>query len=180
MQMKIIRFFPFYVITLGVLILSSCVTIHPNQKLLVGSWKPESVEKYVDPNAVQAAQATSATPATAQQVKAKSSDTTGKARTGATSAVPPDQKMTQLLDRMILAEQRSTLEINANGTGAKVYHGKVLKAKWKLKAKGTRIVGKELEGGRKFVADILEISERRLVVIERTQIGDLKVAYIKQ
>ncbi len=178
--MKITRFLPFYVMMLGILILSSCVTVHPNQKLLIGSWKPESVVKYVDQNTVQAPSATTSTPATAQPVKAKSADTSGKGRAPATPAVPIDQKMALMLDRLIVAEERSTLDISANGTGAKIYHGKVLKAKWKLKAKGTRIVGKELEGGRKFVADIVEISDKRLVVIERTQVGDMKVVYIKQ
>jgi hypothetical protein len=182
--MKNNRLLIFCLFVLGVVFMSSCVTTHPNAKLIVGKWKPESVEKYIDPNAVPEPQtAASGQPGAnaAQPVKAKAGDSSRSAgAAGGAQAESPEQRMGAALDRLIRSEQRADFEVYDNGKAVKMYYPKPLKVKWKMKSKGTRVVAKELEGDRKFVIDILEITETRCVIIEHTRAGDLKIAYIKQ
>lgn len=166
----------------SVILITSCATTHPNARLIVGTWKPEKIEKYIDPNLPApelASDMAGAKPTTA--TKARTADTTGKggAQAGA-SAASMAQRKAEALDRLIRAEERSTMTIAADGNAAKNYPGTTIKVKWKMKSKGTHVVGKELGGSRRFDIEIVEISESRCTIIQRTEAGDLKITYVKQ
>jgi hypothetical protein len=162
----------------SMILLASCATVHPNQALLPGTWKVTSIEKYVDPNApVKTASETAA--ATAKQApRVKPGDSTAKG--GVSPALQEPPRTEDLIRRMIMVEERSSLIINPNGTAAKQYPGKVIKATWKMKKKGTRIVVKEMSTKQKWQFDILEISDKRAVLLRRSEYGDFKIVYVKQ
>lgn len=183
--MKNNRLLLFCLFILGMVFFSSCATTHPNSKLIIGRWKPESVEKYIDPNSAP-------TPATqsdnsgmqpgsnsAQPVKARPGDSARNAGKGGAQAGNAEQRMASALDRLIKMEQRAEFEVFPNGTAVKMYHPAPIKAKWKMKGKGKRVVVKKIDGDRKFVIDILELTETRCVLIEHTDAGDLKIVYTK-
>ncbi len=181
--MKNNRLLIFSLFLFGVVFVSSCATTHPNAKLLVGTWKPESVEKYIDPNAIPEPQpaANTANAPVIQPGKVKPGDSSKiSGAKGRAEAGQAGQRKEAALDRLIRSEQRAEFQIFENGTAVKTFYPKPLKTKWKMKKKGTRVVAKELDGDRKFVVDLVDISERRCTIIEHTQAGDLKIVYIKQ
>jgi hypothetical protein len=151
-----------------VLFMASCaITSHPNEKMIVGKWKPLSVEKVVDSSALQAAG--SMTPA---QDK-------GKTKAGTTPGQAAPETREGGLDRLVQAEMRATLEIFENKTAIKKYPGKPVHATWKMKGNGTKMVGKNIENKMRFVIEILEISKEQVVVIEHLPVGDLKIVYVR-
>jgi hypothetical protein len=149
--------------------MTSCsVAPHPNEQLIVGTWKTIKVEKIIDPSAPQAAPARPVDTARQKSMSGRP----GGDNTGA--------KREATLDRMVQAEMRATMEILPNKTAVKNFHNKPIHLTWKMKGKGTRIVAKNVENNRKFVIEILEISKERIVVIEETPLGDLKIVYERQ
>lgn len=164
----------------GAFLFTSCATTHPNSKLLIGKWKPVSVEKYVDPNDVPDVTNTNdnapTTAATIQPAKTRAADSS---RSGGNSNVQPGQRQSAALDRLIRMEERAEFEVFANGAAVKYYYPNPIKAKWKMKAKGTKVVVKGVANDRKFVIEIFEITDNSCTMIERTEVGDLKVKYTK-
>jgi len=148
-------------------LITSCVTTYPNQKLLIGTWKTVKVEKSnipatfgrTDPTALRA------TPVTAPH-----SD----------SAAPAAQasKAEQQLARLIQAESRSTMTINADKTAVKEYPGKTIHGTWKFKNNtNVQVVSKETD--KKVLFEILKINDTLAIVKEPLPVGELKITYKK-
>lgn len=166
--MNQIRKINFLAVIILVGMLASCgIGSHPNEKIIIGTWRPVKVEKIVDSSAIQAA----GDAAQAKTVKQKPG--TDRSATAEGGAGRKDAE----LNRLIQLEQRATLEIYPDKTAIKNYPGKALNAKWKMKGRGKRIVAKNLENKMTFVIEILEISKERIVVIEHVPVGDIKVEY---
>ncbi len=165
------RIFTLFTFTVAVIALASCsIMSHPNEKIIIGTWRPVKVEKVVDSAALLAVAAQSGD--TLQQQKSK----LGGKPAGDGGAA----KKEAILERLMQSEMRATMEIFMNKTAVKNYPGKPLHATWKMKGKGTRIIAKNVENKMKFVIEILEINKERIVVIERTRAGDLKIIYERQ
>jgi hypothetical protein len=155
---------PFTLVLLTVF-LFSCASMSPNAKLLVGNWKPVSSERYIDPSKEKAEQKIT-TPHTAAKVKS--------------TQAPSDQKDNgKEWDKMVKAESRAPMVIKADKTLEKTYHQQTLNGTWKLKHGGDRIIMTETKSGQKMHADIVQISDSVIVVIERLPVGDVKVKYVK-
>ena len=161
-----IRMYPFIAFSSLIIVMASCAaTSHPNEKIIVGTWKPVKVEKIVDSLALQSSGSGSSRP---NKMKPKD---------GTPSEGGYDEHSPAAFNRMVQTEMRATLQIFANKTAIKNYSGKPLHATWKMKGHGTRIVAKNVETKMKFVIEILEISKERVVVMEHVPAGDLKITY---
>ncbi len=160
------RVFTFFTIAVTVSMITSCgVKIHPNEKIIAGTWGPVKVEKVVDSAALQAAASLAGNATHNQQ---KSGSPAGEGGTTRKDAA---------LERLVQTELRSTLEIFTNKTAIKNYPGKTMHATWKMKGNGTRIIAKNVEDKTKFVLDILEISMDQIVVVEHAPVGDVRITY---
>ena len=157
----------FFAFTVAFLI-SSCSTINRNKKYLIGTWKAEKVEKYNVPNRQ--------IPAAGSQGKTKpgTGDTIASADTAGQAS-----KVKGQIDRLIQAEHRSTLTVNANKTAIKESHGKTVHGKWKLTNHGTRLLANSKETGKKITIDILHINDTSAVVTQNFRFGSLKITYKK-
>jgi hypothetical protein len=153
-----------------ILFITSCAVTYPNEKLIVGDWKPVTAEKYVPPPRPSKSQATPG-----DTVKAAK-----KAARQASDAIAPDPKDENQLKRMIQTELRSPISVYASKDVVKFYPGKNVKGTWKMKKKGTRIVAKELHGDKKLTMDILEITDNSATVVERLPFGDIKIVYSRK
>ena len=151
---------------IALFILTSCaVAPHPNEKIIVGTWKPVKVEQIVDSSALKAS-------------ISHSSDSTRKnPKPGRSAVAGGGNKKEATLDRLAQNEMRATLEIFADKTAIKNYPGKPLHATWKMKGRGKRLVGKNVDNKMKFVIDILEIRNEEVTVMEHAPVGDLKIVY---
>ena len=156
-------------IAVTIIIMTSCaIAPHPNEKIIVGTWRPVSVEKVVDSSALKAAASMSGSGEQKQSKEGASPSDGGAAKKEAA------------LDRLVQSEMRATMEIFENKTATKNFPGKPIHATWKMKGKGTRIVAKNVENKMKFVIEILEINKERIVVIEHAPVGDVKITYERQ
>jgi hypothetical protein len=163
------RIITFFVFTLVIIALTSCgITSHPNEKLIVGKWRPVKVEKIVDSSALQAGASMKGTPGKKQTRPGSPAGEGGAARKEA------------IFDRFIQSEMQATMEIFANKTAIKNYPGKPLNVTWKMKGKGTRIIAKNVGNKTTIVIDILAIDKERIVVMEHTRGGDVKISYERQ
>ncbi|MCX6277180.1 MAG: hypothetical protein NT004_03665 [Bacteroidetes bacterium] len=154
---------------IAAVLLASCgVLTHPNEKIIIGTWRPVTVEKVVDSSAIQAE---------ASLKGNTSAQKPGAAKPAGDGAVG---RKDSELNRLVQMEQRATMEIFADKTAIKNYPGKPLRATWKMKGKGTRIVAKNLENNMTFTIEILEINKERIVVIEHAPVGDVKITYERQ
>jgi len=163
------KIFTFFAFAVAIIVLTSCgITSHPNEKLIIGKWRTVKVEKVVDSSALQA--------------QASMKGTTGQKQTrpGSPAGEGGAAKKEAILDRLVQSEMHATMEIFANKTAIKNYTGKPLNATWKMKGKGTRIIAKGVENKRTFVIEILDINKERIVVVEHTPAGDLKITYERQ
>jgi hypothetical protein len=157
--------------------INGCKVTYPNEKYLNGKWVPVKVEKYIEPGKVASEQANKQQ---SQQPVVKS-DTNVQKDKAKNSGTVQSRTPEQNLSRMIEVEQRTVLEIfPENKTVVKDYHGKVVKATWKMKKKGTRIIAKENTTGKKLTLDILEINDTSVVVIEHSPVGKIKIHYRKE
>lgn len=160
-----------------ILVFGSCVTTHPNEKLLPGTWKPQKVEPWISPEMAEqmkAQQETQKDQPAAQKTEPVASDPAKGKPTGNAS----DQR--NKIDRLIGLEQRATLRIEPNHTVAKAYPGKTLKATWKLKANGTLLLAKNIETKEKYKIDLVEISPTHFVAIQHVGEGGVKITYVKE
>ncbi len=150
--------------------LASCsIVSHPNQKIIIGKWRPVEVEKIVDSSAFQAG-------ASLQGATEKQKPGAAKPAGTATGEGGAGRKEAEL-DRLVQMEKRATMEIFADKTAVKNFPGKPLNATWKLKGRGKRIVAKNTENKMTFTIDILEINKERIVVVEHAPVGDVKIIY---
>jgi len=170
------RTFALSIFAVAIVILASCaVKPHPNEKILVGTWKALKVEKVVDSSALQAAMG-----AKTDTTKIKNTQNPKKDRPVTPGATGKTNRKEMTYDRIVQNEMRSTLEIYANKTAVKKYPKKTINATWKLKGRGTRLVAKNKENKMKFVIEILEIQPEQIVVVEHLPVGDVKVVYGRQ
>lgn len=154
-------------------IMGSCAVSHPNEKIIVGTWRPVKVEKVVDSSALEAAEALNPA-ATAKPSGSRPGDVRpGRSGDGAS-------RKEAELNRLVQLEQRSTMEIYPDKTAVKNFHQKPINATWKMKGRGKKILAKNVETKHTFVIDILEISKERMVVLQHTPAGDLKIEYERQ
>lgn len=159
------------IITLFIVLifLGSCaVGTHPNERIIIGTWRPVKVEKVVDSSAIEAA----ASLQTPDQGKKQ-----GDSRAVAGGAVSRTEAE---LDRLVQLEQRATLEIFPDKTAIKNFPGKPLHATWKMKGKGKKIIARNTENKMTFVIQILEIDKERIVVLEKAPVGDIRITYERQ
>jgi hypothetical protein len=174
-------------LVLGTWMMVSCATTHPNAKLLVATWKPDKVVKYIDPNAPPAQ------PATTQTGTPEQKSTTGQPESQATQdkkkaeaekngqqSGNSQERAAMTLEKVIQAESRAPLTIYADGTGVKSYPNKLVKVKWKLNKKGTLITARDMKTKETYKLDLLEVNDKQCVIVERTPVGDIKITYLKQ
>jgi hypothetical protein len=130
--------------------------VHPNEKLIVGKWIPVKVEKYVPE-------------------KKKDTSAPARSETGENKS-PDDQK----LERLLRAEQKATLEITSDRTAMKNYHGKLIKASWKLKGGGKKIVARDISTKEKYILNIVEVTDTQMILIENSAAGSITITYKKE
>ena len=154
---------------IALLIVTSCAIVpHPNEKIIVGIWKPVKVEKVIDSSALKA-------------VASKPADTAGRTqKSGKTQASGNGARKGATIDRLVQSEMRASLEVFANKTAVKNYPGKPVHFTWKMKGKGTRLLTKNVETKMKFVIEIETISQDQIVILEHAQVGDVRIAYERQ
>ncbi|NQV02831.1 MAG: hypothetical protein HQ542_09305 [Bacteroidia bacterium] len=170
---------------------SSCATTHPNEKLIVGEWKPIKAEKYFTPEEEELLkkaqeQSTGTRPTTTGD---KPAATTGGTSPTTSTPPPSDQgrggdraggkNIGDELNRIIQAESRANIIIYPDKTAVKFYRARTVKATWKLKGKGTVLLAKDLEKKDKYRIDILEVDGGIMVVVENLPVGGIKVTYQK-
>ena len=161
----------------------SCKVTYPNEKLLIGKWRPVKIDKYTEPGTVPATTAKPASisvkpgptkPSIPQDSASINAESTG---VGTATEVEKENR----LSRSIRAEERTSLEIfREKKTVVKTYQGKPFKGTWKMKNKGTQVVAKDNLSGRKFIIDIMHINDTSVVVLERLPWGNLKITYHKE
>ncbi|HTX88094.1 MAG TPA: hypothetical protein VMC08_03830 [Bacteroidales bacterium] len=161
---------PVWMIVMTVFLFACSIT-SPNAKLLVGSWKPVSAEKYVDPAKAKPVVKQQAVPDSASLAKGK------KTNPGMSEA---DHHAEMELERAINTEKRTPMIVKADKTAEKAYHQQTVKGSWKLKKQGKQIIFTEANSGKKLKADILQINDTTVVLVERLPVGDIKVKYVKQ
>ncbi|MEI6681121.1 MAG: hypothetical protein WCO44_00760 [Bacteroidota bacterium] len=162
-------------VAIALFLMTACAVVpHPNEKIIVGLWKPVKVERVIDSSALLAAHP-HAGDTTAKAAVPGKPGAPGKAGEAGAAA-----RRGANLEHLQQIEMRATLEIFANKTAIKHYPGKPLNATWKMKGKGTRIVAKNLATKSKFVIDIEDISQDRLVIMEHAQSVDVRVTYERQ
>jgi hypothetical protein len=169
MKMNKNKLFNLFAFLSAIVVLASCAFgPHPNEKIIVGTWRPVKVEKIADSSEIQAAASLAGNSGERQSKPGSPAGDGGAAKKEAA------------LDRLVQSEMRATMEIFANKTAIKNFPGKPMQATWKMKGRGTRIVAKGVENKQKFTIDILEISKEQIVIIEHTRAGDLKIVYERQ
>jgi hypothetical protein len=155
--------------------LAACATIHPNEKMLVGTWKTIKVEKYIDESAMQAAAPVStATPAATAQAPKRRSDS-------AAGATPVGQvnRAQDKLERLIRAEERAVLVIDSSHIATKQDPGVMIRGTWKMKSNGMVVIAKNMENKEKVRMEIVEISDNQITIIQSLPVGALKITYTK-
>ena len=182
---NLIRLGFFVAIAIGI---SSCVTTHPNEKLLAGSWNPVKAEQYftedeleeienIQSQSTQQKLASSPTTSQTTGTTTPTTSTTSSQRKRGNKGDQGDLKMN--LNRLIRAEERAQIIISPDKSLAKFYHKKTIKATWKLRGNGTKFMVKDIENKDRYRIDILEITESKMVVVENLPIGGIKITYKK-
>ncbi len=167
-----------------VILIASCATTsHPNQKMIIGNWSAQKVNAYIDPNAPPTPAVTAAN--SSEKLKVATQDTGKMAvrvKRGekAQNLTPEEiaQYKAQKFQQVLRMEEKSMLKINADKTAEKIYPGKVIKGKWKMKKDGKRLIAKTKEKGR-MLFDILNLNDSVAVVVEHFPVGDVQVKYVK-
>lgn len=159
----------FFTFTVAFLI-SSCATIYPNQKKLIGSWKAVKVEKY---NVLNAPSQTAE--------DAQKSDSSTVEYTESQIVALQSSKMEEQRKRIVIkSELHSILTINADKTATKEIQGKTIHATWKLKNNGTRLLINSKETDRKMILEIKQVNDTSAIVVETLPVGDFKITYKKE
>ncbi len=179
---------------------TSCAITSPKEKLLVGTWKPVKVEKYISPedmeklkskNAQGTSSSTPGSSATNPSGKPARMDSVTKAKMaaqsggrGANEGDNPALRAEERLNRLIQSEARADLVITSDKKAGKMavitLPGAPVKATWKMNHKGTKITTKNLKTKDKYVFDVIELTENKAVFIQNLPIGGIKISYTKQ
>lgn len=154
-------------------LVTSCASMQPNQKKLIGTWKVVKIEKYNIPSVPAQTSSAASSASKASKTTAAPSDTSASASAQAA-------KFEEKLAKMIRTEEHSLLIFNADKTAVKETPGKTMHATWKLKKKGTHLVVDVKESGKKMDIDILHINDTSITAITKLPVGGLKVTYRKQ
>ena len=165
-------FLPILTIALAVFLLS-CAGTHPNAKILVGSWQPVQAEKYIPENAKKKP----------PKEKSQATDTSQSAKSGQlplTKAQEAEKDLEAQWGHMVEVEKKTPLVIKENFIAEKQYKSRLVRGTWNLKKQGTKILFKEELTGETLKADILEISDSTVVMVEHAPVGDIKVTYRKK
>jgi len=157
-------------------LLTSCATTHPNEKLIVGRWKTVSVEKVLPEDSPMNTQTGTAAPANDPR-----SQPAGDARTGDKGSQGDSKaRAEEQFNRLYRAEQKATLEVYEDKVAVKDFNGTYVKATWKMKSNGTKLVAKSIKTKDKYVMEILELSQDKAVILEILPVGSLKITYQRQ
>jgi hypothetical protein len=155
-------------------LITSCASISPNQKKLVGTWRPDKVEKFDLKNPQTAAAGTEeATKAGAEEATKTSEEETSPAAKAVESRADVELK------RMIDTQRRSILTLNADKTLIQDYHGKKINGTWKLKKHGTRMLTTAKESGRKITFNVESVTDTTAVFTAELPVGGVKISYKK-
>ena len=172
--MNVYKIFPLLAFISLIVVANSCKVTYPNEKLIIGKWKPVKVEKSFDTSYLKAQ-------GTQLPKSAVAMDTASQKKGKKSSSQAPAVNKDNQLIRLAQSEERSSFEmISENKQVLKHYPGKTISGTWKMKKKGTRIVVKGKENGKKFTIDILDINDSTLVAKEQFPFGLLKVTYHKE
>lgn len=172
--------------------MASAAKLTPKEQLLVGKWKPVNVERVDIPQGATGQTAGNEAvgkkiPGTpAPEGQAKENPQAGKS--AQTGNVAPEKGGREAsgrsegdkLERFIRGEERAPLTIFADHTAMKEYHKNIIKASWKMKANGKKIVVRNLKNKEKFTMKIIELTETQLVIIEKLPAGSLKITYTRE
>jgi hypothetical protein len=174
--MKFSKLISFIAISIILVFAVSCKVTYPTEKYLQGKWTPVKVEKYVEPGTASAKSSKSAS----SGIKSTKVDTTDGAKGQAAVATTPESNEETMLNRMIVVEQRATLEVFTDKKMViKDYQRKIAKASYKLKKKGYLINAKEIDSGKKLSLEILSINDTSAVVVEKFPFGNIRIEYQK-
>jgi len=164
----------FFVFTAAFLI-SSCATFYPNQKYLIGTWKPINIEKY----SLQEHQ----NPVAGTEGKTNSGEGGTTHSSGMDRQTFNEKKQNVMADlkssMAFYSDKTSSLTFKTNKTAIKEYQGKTVDAKWKLTNHGTRLLINSKEPGKKTTYDILHISDTTAIMTESFSILSMKITYRK-
>lgn len=172
--------------------MASAGKLTSKEQLLVGKWKPVNVERVDIPQG--AAGQTAGNKAVGKKIpgtpapegQAKENTQSGQpAQTGKVAADKGGKGTSgrsegDKLERFIRGEERAPLTIFADHTAMKEYHKNIIKASWKMKANGKKIVVRNIKNKEKYTMKVLELTETQLVIIEKLPVGSLKITYTRE
>jgi hypothetical protein len=138
-------------------LLSSCSIFRPTKKYLIGTWKPEKIEKFDMPISKPG------------QGESKSS----------TAVVISSPRSEKLMNNLIEAELKSTLTFKKDKTMIKDYSGHLIQANWKLEHHKTRLVTDSKSEKTDMNFNILEIDNTRAIVTQSSRYGGMKITLKK-
>ncbi|HPS72879.1 MAG TPA: hypothetical protein PLD52_01145 [Bacteroidales bacterium] len=167
--------------------MASAGKLTSKEQLLVGKWKPVSVERIDIPQAAGNAAMDKKIPGTpAPEGQAKENTQSGQpAQTGKVVSDKGGKETSERsegdkLERFIRGEERAPLTIFADHTAMKEYRKNIIKASWKMKASGKKIVVRNIKNKEKYTLKVLELTETQLVIIEKLPAGSLKITYTRE
>ncbi|HSN49715.1 MAG TPA: hypothetical protein VLR52_00690, partial [Bacteroidales bacterium] len=88
------------------------------------------------------------------------------------------QHQANRIQQLLRLEEKSRMKINADKTLEKIYPGKILKGKWKIKKDGKRMIVKSKDKGR-ILLDIQYLTDSTAIIVEHFPVGDIQVKYIR-
>ena len=152
------------------IIIFSCATTSPREKLLVGKWKPVKVENANTPIKKKGI----AKPTAPDTLKPQAPDI----KTDSFTVVVPKEE--QMLNRMIQSENRTSFQLNADKTAIKYYAGKAYNGTWKLKKHGTIFTARNPETGKKVEMEIIRLNDTSAMMTEQFPYGKIRITYHKE
>jgi len=161
-------------------LITSCATTHPNEKLIVGTWRTVKVEKYVDESAMKAAAATPSSKTGSNVNRTETTSPNDPQRGIQSTDAERENKVQNKLNRLIQSEERAVLVIDSGHFASKQYPGTLKRATWKMKPNGMVIIAKNLENKERVRMEIEEISENQAVIIQELPVGSLRITYARE
>jgi hypothetical protein len=158
---------------------TSCATTNPKEALIIGKWKPTNVEKIMPEKTASADQGAASTAAAGNTSSGNNQSQAREGGKGGNSGANY-AKAEEQFNRLYRAEQKGTMEIYADHSAVKNFGGAMVKATWKMKPNGKKVIAKNVKTKEKYVLDILELSETQVVIQENLPIGALKITYVKE
>ncbi len=170
--MRMNKLFTLISVLISVYIITSCAATLPREKMLAGTWEPQKIVPYVS-NKQRGPVI----------VSTKNTDTTNlekqKTENKSTSAAVNERQAEQI-QHFIGAQMRTTMKLNADKTCEIQLPEKLINANWKLKKKGTILVIRNSESGKKNSLELVFVNDTTAMAIQRSNVGDFIVKYRKQ